>query len=77
MSKCSQCGRPYSGLHIKGWTCMNCQIFNGEERDILLLCRRCGAPKHKDADGPEIVRLMDDYREASNALSEAILKFGK
>lgn len=33
------------GIRIKGWFCMHCDIFNGEERQEHVHCRRCEKPK--------------------------------
>ncbi len=34
-----------SGLVIKGWWCMLCDRFNGEEKEVRDECSRCGRPK--------------------------------
>ncbi len=32
-------------LVIKGWWCMYCDIFNGEEKEVYLKCRHCEKDK--------------------------------
>lgn len=31
---------------LKGWWCMYCDIFNGEEKEKHDTCRKCEKPKH-------------------------------
>lgn len=35
-----------NGLVIKGWWCVECDIFQGEECAPRTECRHCGKPKH-------------------------------
>lgn len=33
------------GIHIKGWKCYYCGVFNGEEMNKIYRCRCCDEPK--------------------------------
>jgi hypothetical protein len=37
------------GIVIKGWWCLHCDIFNGEEKEIFNNCRHCGLVKNARA----------------------------
>jgi hypothetical protein len=43
------------GIIIKGWWCLYCDTFNGEEKELRADCRHCG--KDKQVKG-EAVRLL-------------------
>lgn len=36
---------PQGGLTLSGWFCLICKIFNGEAKEILPICRACGATR--------------------------------
>jgi hypothetical protein len=42
-----------AGLRVKGWWCMHCYIFNGEEKEALYECRACDRPKTPPPPNPE------------------------
>lgn len=50
-----ECG----GIILKGWWCLYCDTFNGEEKEPRAECRHCG--KEKRARG-EAVRLLTNTR---------------
>jgi hypothetical protein len=47
------------GIILKGWWCLYCDTFNGEEKEVRLDCRHCG--RDKKAKG-EAVRLLGNTR---------------
>lgn len=36
------------GIVLPGWRCPSCQAFNGDEKERLLRCRACNAPRPRD-----------------------------
>ena len=38
-------GEMARGIMIRGWWCMPCHIFNGEEKELMPNCRICNAEK--------------------------------
>lgn len=40
------------GITLRGWWCMGCDRFNGEEREKTDACRRCDAKKPEQAYQP-------------------------
>jgi hypothetical protein len=35
------------GMIFRGWKCRACQVFVSEEKELIVLCRSCGAPRPK------------------------------
>ena len=52
----AQVSRLSSGLHIRGWWCMHCSGFVGEEKELQSACIYCDKPK------PDLQSLFDTLK---------------